>query len=433
MPASNPNVRVAAVTTALAMALAFGLEAAHAWEYWMDFTGPTGGNWNVPANWTDINRNPSTLPTPAHHVPGFGGFDDFKAEVNGKTVHVNDDRSNPNVAPNHLTYYRFYNGATIEIESGGKLGGATVENDGTAVVNVRNGGSITDGSWAGLNTYAGSTVGSNGTRVTLAGGTNNLNGGTAYFGTLNPGNVIQDGASVNFNGWTMLYNGTYYQMKSGDLAASNLAVGRSGATLSPFTMAGGTVSAGQTLVAGGGDTGNGLLDVSGGSFSGGSVQVGNSGSGTGRFRATGAAATVTASTLTVGANGTLEYILDDTGVSKVTVSGATTFAGALTVDVTDYADTGIVDLLSYGGALTGAFGAVSVLSNDDVAPWPNLLPWGTYVEDPLMMPQGYYYLNYGDGTNDTVRLVFNVHVPEPGALSLLAALGGVLALRRRRL
>ncbi len=330
------NVASVAVRCSVIGALCLaGTQTANAWTYWMDYTGPSGGNWNTAANWSDMARNPGTMPTPEHHIPGYGGFDDFKAEVNGKTVYVTDDRSTPNVAPNALTYYRFYNGATIEIVAGGKLGGSTSEILDTAKINVRSGGAIVGGNWGSLNTFAGATISGVGN---LLSGTSYLYGGTVAFTNVNGGSVVQDGATASASAYIMLGGGTSYQLKSGSLTANYVRPGMNGATQSTFTMTGGTLTANSWIgIVGvdGSDTGNGLMDVSGGTVtSNGAVGVGTNATGTGRLKITGSNATFNGGSLTVGSRGTLEYAFDSGGVTKVTVTGtgaATLAGGTLTL------------------------------------------------------------------------------------------------------
>jgi len=156
----------------------------------------------------------------------------------------------------------------------------------------------------------------------------------------------------------------------------------------------------------------GTFEISGGSL----TQTGNATSGSGNRRLTiadaapgtlriiGGLATINVTTFEQKVGGTMEVVLDATGISTINASEALNLAGVLTVTLADgfSAVPGTYDLIVAQGVRTGEFTTVNV-------------------------PSGDYAVTYVAGS-ETVRLTI---VPEPATMSLLA-LGGLALLRRRR-
>ncbi len=118
-----------------------------------------------------------------------------------------------------------------------------------------------------------------------------------------------------------------------------------------------------------------------------------------------------------------------TGIDVIDLTGNMTLSATgnhtLNVDITSYHGAIALPIFSYGGSLTGTFDTVNVF--DALA--------GTFSlgANPLGNPNNLnlwqYYVDYGDGSNDSITLYYNI--PEPASLSLLA-LAGLVVLRRRR-
>ncbi len=128
------------------------------------------------------------------------------------------------------------------------------------------------------------------------------------------------------------------------------------------------------------------------------------GGGAGLLQVTGGLADINVNTYMQAANGTLEVVLDATGISTIDASGGMELAGTLTVTLADgfTPAPGTYDLIVAQGARTGQFQFTN-------------------------FPSGDYSVSYPTGS-EIVRLTV---VPEPATMGLLA-LGGLGLLRRRR-
>jgi MYXO-CTERM domain-containing protein len=111
--------------------------------------------------------------------------------------------------------------------------------------------------------------------------------------------------------------------------------------------------------------------------------------------------------------------LDINGISAIDAAGNITLAGTLDVAFTAIPTAGqMFDIIHYGGIRNGMFS-----SFDNV------------VDSPFGPDTVTLSIDYGSGSDDTVRLTVESAVPEPTTFGLLAAIALVLApvTRRRRL
>ncbi len=136
-----------------------------------------------------------------------------------------------------------------------------------------------------------------------------------------------------------------------------------------------------------------------------------------------------------GENGTassiVKFILDENGVNAWNITGdldlgdgETNAKGDLIVDVSDLFGAYSVDLFNYGTLTNGLFGDVNIWQDGKE------LTLGSAVTDAADLEMGYYYLDYGDTSSDSITLFYS-SIPEP-ASALLLLLGGAAFLRRRR-
>jgi len=225
---------------------------------------------------------------------------------------------------------------------------------------------------------------------------------------------------------------TWY-LQDGTWSGGGLSLGTHATGVAQFIQTGGTSYQSVEMVVG--TAGTALYSISGGTLDtkqgigyswGSTVTVGNS-TGQGTFRVIGDDSTVkvasywgggTQTLFTLGANGTLEYVIDGATVTPIQIEGRggaagqnkqASLAGVIDLDLNAYAPTYLdtYDLLTAGTVIDNGY----TLAAEDLGIW-ELSIVGTA------------------GSGQTLRAQYMLTIPEPTSLSLLALAG--LALRRRR-
>jgi len=207
-----------------------------------------------------------------------------------------------------------------------------------------------------------------------------------------------------------------YEMDAGSLEiGDDLKLGDDGIGL--FELRGGTMTVnGYVGIANKSAPSVGTFKISGGVFNhlgdaGGNADdtwfMVSKGGGPGLLQVTGGLADINVNTYMQGGNGTLEIVLDATGISTIDASGGMELDGTIKVSLAGYTPilNDSFDLIVAQGTRTGTF-AIEDLA--DISPLQ-------------------FEVSYATGS-EIVRLTV---VPEPATMSLLV-LGGLALLRRRR-
>lgn len=225
-------------------------------------------------------------------------------------------------------------------------------------------------------------------------------------------------------------------------SGASLNIGSSGA----LNVAGGAVAAGG--IVNNYLNGSGEINVSAGSFTHawslrigdgattGTIDVSGSGSwwngnfvgvGTSIINLTGSAASISANEILMW-DTTLEVNLTpgSTGIDTIDLSGRLLLGTAggrsqtLNFDTDGYLGARTVVLFSYGGALTGTFKTTNI-TRTGVG---NLTLGSDPGGDPVNLGENQYYLDYGDGSDDSVTLYYNV--PRSATITVTTADGMVI-------
>lgn len=249
-------------------------------------------------------------------------------------------------------------------------------------------------------------------------GTVTINAGVL---SLNAGNTVNNQAGDIQIGRNNTTNTPVLDINGGSVThGRNTVIGRDGQGL--IDVSGGTFSTNWLIVGEGGANVDSDLAVSGsGSLTTTRITLGLSGAANGRVEITGSNATVTTGLLdviTTGSN-TISWIADALGVSAIDVNG--------TVDL-DPNPLLAVDLSAY----TGGAGVLTLIDNDlaDAV----LGTFSGLGEGAAVAGTGYagtVNITYINGGNDVALILGNV-IPAPAALPAGLALIGVGAMRRRR-
>ena len=222
---------------------------------------------------------------------------------------------------------------------------------------------------------------------------------------------------ISVGGWDVITT----QSLSTDSTISALEI-YNGATL---TQTAGTLTIQDEYAHIGGEDeiGIGTYEISGGTFT---VDLDNGGDAiyihsAGTFRIIGDGGTI--NTGGVKGDGTIELVMNRTGISAINCDWSDDGVPNLVVNLDDYAVVGLSDMTLYNiaGKNTGTQGAFATFTNVSVTKDGSALSVGTGLNQ--------YSIDYNAGTGNDV--VLSVNVPEPATMSLLA-LGGLAMLRRRR-
>jgi hypothetical protein len=191
----------------------------------------------------------------------------------------------------------------------------------------------------------------------------------------------------------------------GNTTATQNSIGQHTSGTSSVTLQGGAWTANNVTVIGGGGTGHTDFNVQAGALTLTSATIGSE-TGTAAFNIIGDAATqMQGNGWTIGANGTLSFDFDSTGVSQLDLSFLTADTATLAVDLTDY---------------QGALGTITLVdANRD-----NTGQEFNSIFSTVNLTEGAYAGSFitQDLATDLITITI---IPEPGTYALL---GGLLAL-----
>ena len=175
----------------------------------------------------------------------------------------------------------------------------------------------------------------------------------------------------------------------------------------------------------------GTLTVSGsGQWTSGSLII----VGTGNINLTGSSAQISGVAIAntaAGAALTFNLTPDSGGINAIGATNVNlTQTDTLNFNTDGYLGARTVQLFNYSGTLTSTFDTTNI-TRTGVG---SLLLGSNPLGNPASLGANEYYLDYGDGSNDSITLYYNaVAVPEPSTLALLIGGGAMLFGMRRRI
>ena len=227
----------------------------------------------------------------------------------------------------------------------------------------------------------------------------NVSSAVPQIATLRIGNTSAGGiVDIQTGGFLTATTGT--QIASGNTSNGTLKI--SGGTFSAASLQVASNNATATL---------GLVDVTAGTFTWTSGNVGSAG--TGRINVTGDTATVSGTNLTLGSGGGLGFTFNSTGVSKISLAGLFSInaASTLNIDMLNYlGGTANFDLADTAATLTGSFGSGNIT---------------------VAKTAGYDAVVVQDSPTGLVYLQITA-IPEPSIAGLAGVFGLLMLVRRRR-